>query len=221
MIKAIIFDLDDTLYSEITFVRSGFIAVARYAAINFKVSEKEFYKKLINRFNSDGRGKIFDNILTEYNLFSKRRVALLVNCYQRHIPNIVLYSEVRSILHALKKKYGLGIITDGKGMVQRKKVRALKLKFFFDCIMYTHDYGKEKPHPFSFKKMLLHFQVQPEEAVYIGNNPYKDFIGARRVGLKTIRILRGDFKFLKLNKKYEADYCLQNLKNLPKLLTVL
>lgn len=217
-IKIIIFDLDDTLYEEKAFVEKGFEAAADYLEEQFKINKKEFFEDLKNILREKGRGHIFDIALRKYNLYSKKNVDKLVRVYRFHRPKIKLYPGLKNLLKSLRKKYKLGIITDGMGNVQRIKVKTLGIENLFDLIIYTDDFNKKrpKPNPYSFKKVLEYFKVSPEEAIYIGDDPYKDFVGAKKVGIGTVRVLQGRFKNIKAEKNFQADYEIKKISELAK-----
>lgn len=216
--KVIIFDLDDTLYGERAFVEKGFEAVALYIEEQFRINKKEFFEDLKDILKKEGRGHIFDTALRKYNLYSKKNVDKLVEIYRFHRPNIKLYPGLKNLLKSLRKKYKLGIITDGMGSVQRIKVKALHVKSLFDFIIYTNELGKKrsKPNSYSFKKVLECFKISPEEAVYIGDDPHKDFVGAKKVGIRTVRVLQGRFENIEAEKGFEADYNIKKITELTK-----
>ena len=56
----------------------------------------------------------------------------------------------------------------------------------------------------------------PSEMVYVGDNPYKDFINIKKLGIRTVRILRGSFKDIKLDQSYEAEFTINSLDKLTK-----
>jgi putative hydrolase of the HAD superfamily len=207
-IKAILFDLDDTLYEEKQFVKSGFKKVTKFINNKFNIDEKIFYKILTDVFNEGIRGNIFNIVLGRFNI--------------KHNPKIKLDKDVRSLLIKLRGIYSLGIITDGYYEVQKKKVQALKLEELFDSIIYTDRYGREfwKPNLFSYELALKDLQISPEETIYIGDNPYKDFIGAKKVGISTVRVLfKGrEYSKVRLDKEYEADYEVEKLNEIMNLL---
>lgn len=224
MIKAIIFDLDDTLYYEQDYVKSGFRAVSRYIGSKYGVSEKEFYKLQLDILEKEGRGKVFDLALENFSL-PQDEVEKMLAVYRSHEPEgIQLYEDVEYILEKLKKegKYKTGIITDGNAQVQWNKIKSLGLIDLVDEIIVTDDYGvdKRKPAPFAYLRLLEIFKIRAEEAVYIGDNPLKDFIGARGLGMKTIRIIRE--KGMHIEKRmepvYEADFEVNTLRDMEEIL---
>ncbi len=222
-IKAILFDLDDTLYDEKHFVKSGFIKVAEFIEDKFKISKKDFYKILIDIYNDGSRGNIFNLALEKVNIiFDDNIIYSMVKIYREHNPEIKLNKDIESLLIKLKATYSLGIITDGYFAVQKKKVQALRLEELFDSIIYTDQYGKEywKPNVLGYKLALKEFQVSSGEAMYVGDNPYKDFIEAKEMGITTVRILyRGrEYSNIRLNRNYEADYEIKKLTDITELL---
>lgn len=234
MKKVILFDLDDTLYKELDFVYGGFKEVCRHLAYKYSKDEEELYKYAINVLNTQGRGKIFNIICEMYNI--KEDINELIKIYREAKPQISLYEDAEYILKYFKLKlkdedmknlidnievpYKIGIITDGKASVQWNKIKLLGLEKMVDKIIVTDDYGLEcwKPNEFSYMEMLKYFNCKKEECIYVGDNPNKDFIGARKVGISTIRIIRevGDHMNTFLEKEYEADFMVKNLREILK-----
>ncbi|MCD2345252.1 HAD family hydrolase [Clostridium guangxiense] len=223
MIKLIVFDLDDTLYNEFQFVQNGFKAVAEYLSHKYLIDSKELQSKMLNILNEYGRGKIF-NVLCEKCGFIEA-MNDLVFIYRNAKCKLNLYDDAYYILEKLRYNYKLGLITDGKASVQWNKIKCLGVENYFDKIIVTDDFGRMywKPHEYSYKKMLEYFKCEPQEAIYVGDNPTKDFIGARKVGFFTVRIIRefGDNMKLKEEKGYEADFTINNLKELINIIQLL
>jgi putative hydrolase of the HAD superfamily len=199
------------------FVKGGFKAVSLYISKNSNIEQKVVYQLLLDVLEEHGRGKTFDIVLKKLGLYNKKFIPKLVEVYRTHKPNLFLYPEVNGVLVALRKQgYKLGIITDGNVEVQRNKVDALTVKEFFDCMIFSDEYGieKQKPDPLPYQKAMEKLEASANETVYIGDNPYKDFITARKLGIFTIRIMRGQYKNIKLRKEYESDCQIQNLENI-------
>lgn len=214
MIKAVIFDLDDTLYNEKDFVLNGFRTVCQYLSIKYNINFDEMFYNCVETLEQQGRGKVFNELCKYYNLTED--ISLLVDIYRNAKPKISLYEDSIYVLNKLSKVYKLGLITDGMAKVQWNKIKALGIEMYFDKIIVTDDFGRDywKPHRFAYDVMLKCFSCISKEAIYVGDNPNKDFIGAREVGLKTIRIIRehGDHMNTKLSDKYEADYVIKDLR---------
>ncbi|KEF40323.1 haloacid dehalogenase superfamily enzyme, subfamily IA [Schinkia azotoformans MEV2011] len=204
-----IFDLDDTLYCEHDYVRSGFKSVANFIASKNHTTDAELiYKSFINVWLSHGRGKVFD-IVCE-NLSIPFDIAKLVQVYREHQPKLELYDDAKEVLSYFNtKKIPMGLITDGNLTMQWRKIKSLKLDKLIDVIIVTDDLGFEywKPNAAPYKKAAQELNVPIEKCVYIGDNPNKDFVTAKKLGMHTIRIVRpvGDHAKTRLNKTYEAD----------------
>lgn len=217
MIQAVIFDLDDTLYDEMQFVKGGFEAVSSYIFKNSGVNQNTVYQLLLDVLEKYGRGKVFDIVLEKLGLYNEKLIPKLVEIYRKHIPNLILYPDAEAVLYTLRKRgYKLGLITDGNVEVQRNKVKALKIRDLFNCIVFSDEYGieKRKPNSLPYQKVIKRLKIEPKEAFYVGDNPYKDFITAKKLGIYTVRILRGQYKNVELNKAFEADYQIKNLEEL-------
>lgn len=220
MIKLVAFDLDDTLYNEKDFVYGAFKEVSVFLSDKYGISSKIIYEDMINILQKEGRGKIFDLLCEKHNI--NEDIKALVQVYRNSKPKLKLYDDSIKVINILKGHYKLGLITDGLASVQWNKIRLLDLEKYFDNIIVTDDLGREywKPHILPFKNMADKFKLLPEDCIYIGDNPHKDFIGAKKLGYKTIRIHRGegDHIKVKLNKDYEADY---DIKCLDELITII
>lgn len=215
-----IFDLDDTLYNERDFVYCGFKAVANYLGKEHGLNVNDIYNSTLDIFHKYGRGKIFNILCHKYDI--DEDVGKLVGVYRNTVPDIELYEDGLYILKTLKGNYGLGIITDGKNTVQWNKIKALNIEKYVDKIIVTDDYGRDywKPSKEPYRDILNYFNIGPKEAIYIGDNPHKDFISAKILGINTIRIIRevGDHMNTFLSDKYEADYKINSLTEIEKII---
>jgi putative hydrolase of the HAD superfamily len=217
MVRALVFDLDDTLYEEMQFVRSGFRAVSRYISGNCTVDEDAVYQVLLEVLANQGCGEVFDVALKKLGLYKKSSIPEMVNVYRSHEPAIAPYPDVKPALTMLRDNgCKLGLITDGNVDVQKNKLRMLKIGQFFGCAVFSDQYGveKRKPHIFSYKKVLEELQAIPHESAYIGDNPLKDFSGARKLGMYTVRIMRGQYKTVDGKKQQEADVRIESLRQI-------
>jgi putative hydrolase of the HAD superfamily len=194
MITTLIFDLDDTLYDEIDFCRSGFRAVAQYvAALSDRHSADGVFDAIWTCFIAGGRGTIFNAALDRLGIpADPSLIDRLVRIYRTHIPALTLPEDSRSILDQLKDRYSLALLTDGCLPTQRLKVEALGIERYFRAIVYTEELGREhwKPSPLGFQRLLETLRVRPAESAYIADNETKDFIAPNRLGMTTVQVLR-------------------------------
>jgi putative hydrolase of the HAD superfamily len=194
MITTVIFDLDDTLFDEIEFCRSGFRVAARHiAALSDNLTPDGVFDVIWKCFIRGDRGSTFDATLAELDLpNTPPLIHKLVELYRTHTPTLVLPPESRQVLEELKDRYTLALLTDGYLPTQRLKVQALGIEHYFKAILYTEELGREhwKPSPVGFQKLLERLDARPEQAVYVADNEVKDFIAPNRLGLLTIQVLR-------------------------------
>ena len=227
MLKAVIFDLDDTLYYELDYVKQAFGNVAEHLARRHDLSAPEVLEAMVQILEAEGRGRIFNRICEKYALTEDIRE--LVRVYRATKPSLVLYPDAERLLDQLQKQHiGTGLVTDGIAIVQRAKVEALNLQNRLDAVILTDELamagkaGLSKPDPLVYQACLEQLRVKAQEAVYIGDNPGKDFIGARALGMQTIRLIRakGDHVLDQAREGYEADVVLQELPDYDTLLKI-
>ncbi len=221
MIKCVVFDLDDTLYPEQDYVLSGFLALESYV---FDVWGKcGFFESSAKFFKQGCRGNVFNKALEELGIsFDAKDIKKMVEFYRQHDPCLSLSSDAKWILEYLRKKYVLALITDGYAITQRNKIKALGLDAVFDLLVISDDMGREfwKPSLKPYQKVTDKLQVEANECVYIGDNPRKDFITAKRLGWHTIHIERdlGEYAGIDISEEYRADCKIRSLLQIPNLL---
>lgn len=215
--KSIIFDLDNTLYSEQTYVQSGFKAVAEYLSKKYNHDFNCLMSKITDIFLEDGRGNVFDRLVNDLNF--DENVSTLVYIYRYHFPDISLYSESIPILNNLKRDYKLALITDGRSFVQKRKVDALNIENYFDVIIFTDVLGNEfwKPSTEPYKLALSILNCEAKNAYYIGDDPYKDFKAPKQLGMKSIQIkMEDELDYWKERgfERVDADFIVNNLSEI-------
>jgi len=195
MITTVIFDLDDTLYDEVDYCRSGFEAVADFLVKAHKVplSPTDLCAAFWRQFSSGNRTETFNATLKELGIsFDEQLIAGLVRVYRGHVPTIRLPKESRDCLMNLRRSYSLAVLTDGYLPAQRLKIRSLGMAGYFKCILYTEQLGRQfwKPSPVGFLRVIEIFNVQPSQAAYVADNPAKDFIAPNQLGMRSIQVTR-------------------------------
>jgi putative hydrolase of the HAD superfamily len=194
VILGIAFDLDDTLYLERDYVRSGFRHVARVVAASDEEA-RSIDAWLWTAFEAGVRGDTFDRLLSSYPDVAVRATASdLVAEYRSHVPTIALAPVVAETLTELGRRgLRLGAVTDGPPESQSAKARALGLDRWLDPIINTGELGSghAKPSPYAFEIIASAWSIPHEHLAYVGDNPIKDFRAPRALGWTTIR-LRSD-----------------------------
>jgi putative hydrolase of the HAD superfamily len=218
-----VFDLDDTLFPESEFVQSGFRAVDAWLQETWDT--KGFFEKASAQFEAGTRGNIFDQVLRELCVpAGAELVRQMVEVYRDHSPRINLFPDARWALDQLSGVCQLGLITDGYLRVQQRKVAALGISKRFASIVYSDLHGHEawKPSPLPYQQVTRELGCNPDECVYIADNPAKDFITARKLNWLTIRVRRpdGEHTSVRLDALHEADIEIANLHELKQALAI-
>lgn len=185
-VMGIIFDLDDTLYSEKQYVRSGYKKIAEY------LGNTQAEIKLWNYF-LEGKPAI-DAYLKEIGAEDSKSVCL--DLYRKQMPEINLYEGVPELLEKLRKKgVKTAIITDGRIEGQRNKIKALGLESLVDDIIITDELGGiqfRKPNDISFRIMQCRWRIPFEQIVYVGDNLAKDFQAPMQLGMQGVWLKNED-----------------------------
>jgi len=194
MITTVIFDLDDTLYDEIDYCRSGFEAVSQFLAnLPEAPAAEHIFDRLWKQFTAGNHTKTFNAALDELHVpYDEKLITELVNVYRNHTPKITLPADSRDVLNHLSDKYTLALLTDGFLPAQKLKVQALRIEKYFKCIIYTEQLGRNcwKPSPVGFEKIMQTLGAKPETITYVADNEQKDFIAPNKLGILTIQLIR-------------------------------
>jgi putative hydrolase of the HAD superfamily len=187
--EAIVFDLDDTLYLERDFVKSGFRAASIW--LKEETGIEGLDKICLSLFNSGQRTKIFDTALTTLSI-PQNMVEKVVEVYRNHSPEISLANDAKRYFENASKQLFFGLITDGHASTQMAKVQSLGLEPILNSIRCTGDWGREfwKPHPRGFEDMEQQSGLRGASLAYIADNPIKDFITPKERGWRTVQITR-------------------------------
>lgn len=191
----IVFDLDDTLYSERQFAVSGFRACERWLEEKFGVGS---VVEEMTRLLDDGHMRSLFELVMAARVpgLSPRDVEDFIDIYRLHTPEITLYPDAERALDRFCAEGPIGLITDGQHEVQSAKVEALDIAHRFHHIVYTSALGGRsfsKPHPLSYEQMeaaLKRAGAGDGRFVYVGDNPAKDFLTPNHRGWLSIQVLR-------------------------------
>lgn len=176
-----IFDLDDTLYPEIEFLKSGYKSIAEkiLPLINTNIYDEMIYR------HKNGE-KVFEWIVTNFSdSLGGITVSHLLTIYRNHFPTIKMTEGAKDLMkNLIGRGFQLGLITDGRKITQRNKLKALQIEDYFVDIIISDEFGSEKPNE---KNFLFFEQKYPEKNfIYIGDNTSKDFKVPCKIGWQTI-----------------------------------
>lgn len=188
----VVFDLDDTLYDESTYVDSGMHAVARFLAPTLDRPAQEVLADLRRVLARDGRGAVFDTVLAEHGVVDPGLVDACVVAYREHVPDIAPYPGVREMLASLAAT-GPFLVTDGEATVQQRKIDALGIEPLLAGAYRTWAYGRDagKPSLHCFELIRERTGASWADLAYVADDPSKDFVSLNAVGATTVRVHRG------------------------------
>lgn len=213
----IVFDLDDTLYRECDYVRSGIRSVDIW--VQWRLGVHGFADAATKLWNAGRRERLFDATLSRLGLpAGPSTIAAMVAVYRDHVPHIRLAPDARAFL-ASDHGFSLALISDGFGSTQRRKTAALGLsRYPFDPIIYTDDWGRAfwKPHRRAFEAVEAAHCGRSDRFVYVADNPAKDFLAPRALGWATVQLDRARAIHSRTppSEQHHADTRIRSLREL-------
>lgn len=191
-LSAVIFDLDDTLFPERSYALSGFSAVARWAEAEFGVPHAQCFGELKQLFEAGVRGDTFNRWLAQRSLPGQPWLPRMVHEYREHLPELEPFPDALPVLEVLRADHRLALITQGFRPGQQRKLEALELTEYFEPTIIMGEDEREhwKPSRCPFERALSQLELEGPQSAYIGDNPLKDFLGARELGMRTVWVRR-------------------------------
>ena len=204
--KVVIFDLDDTLYNEIDFLKSAYKEISIKIGKEVSIDALLIYNQMLKCFHH--KENVFEAIIKKYG--SLYKIQELLHIYRNHKPEIELSNKKKNVLDRLKSKnIHMGLLTDGRSVQQRNKINALKLNTWFSEIIISEEFGSEKPNINNY----THFEKMFGKGIYyyIGDNVKKDFVSPNRLNWTTIYLKNNGLNIHKqsdtlINENYKAKY---------------
>lgn len=176
----IVFDLDDTLFKEIDFVKSAYIYINSYINSRFNIDLSKSIKKCLS-----GEVNFFDLINSKLHPDQNFPIEKYLELYRFHYPEIKLSKDTSVFFEKiLSHNIDFSIITDGRSISQRNKIKALGLYDLVKNIIISEETGFEKPHLNNFK--ILNRIYSNKKLIYIADNTSKDFIAPNSLNWDTI-----------------------------------
>ena len=176
----------------------------------------ETYKQIMEIYDTEGieYQKVFDRFLeARLGGINYKILAAAVVAYRKaREASLVLYPHVTATLTSLVKQgIKLAIITDAPPMQAWLRLCYLNLHHLFDTVIVTEELGALKPSPIPFRKALDRLDVQPSQALMIGDWPERDIVGAKKVGIHTVFARYGDPRGV---EESDADFEIDDISEL-------
>ncbi len=215
-LQVIVFDLDDTLFSEHQYVHSGFKAVSSFL-LEQGIASTDTLPLMWSLFLAGERRAVFNRALEDIGVFpEKKLLEILLTVYRSHQPDITLYPDARALLDHVYGRKQLALLSDGFQPAQKAKLAALAIQHYFNAVVLTDELGRDcwKPSPAGFEKIMQALGGNPAGYVYIGDNPVKDFAAPRTLGWQTICVRRPGGVYSESSapdKRFEAAFQVDDL----------
>jgi len=224
MLKAILFDLDNTLLDFSGFKRETALAAAKaMKRAGVPHDEKLIYNKIFEIYEKKGieYQLTFNEVLHELGIgnpaqFERAKQAAIIAYTKKKFELIRPRASVIRVLTSLKGKYKLGIVTDApKDKAWQRLILAGLDGYFFPVVTFS-DTNVQKPSTTPFKRALALLKIQASETLYVGDNPERDIIGAKRVGMHTCLAKYGCLEYKE--EMNVADYTIEKFEDIDEIL---
>ncbi len=190
-IKAVIFDLDNTLVDFMKMKREAVEAAARAMVdCGLDMSEEEVERRLFKIYDEEGieYQEVLDHFLEqELGRVDHRLLATGVVAYRRaREANMVPYPHVRmTLMELIRRGCKLAVLSDAPARQAWLRLASLRLEHYFNTVITHDDTGQWKPHPAPFRKVLELLDLKPDEVLMVGDWPERDIAGARNLKIPT------------------------------------
>jgi putative hydrolase of the HAD superfamily len=219
-VQCVVFDIDDTLYLERDYVKSGFLAVDTLLRERRLVG---FFDHAWQAFQSGLRRTIFDEtLLAMGHSADPMLIAQMVEAYREHVPGLSLLPDAAACLNQLHGHIALAAITDGPLASQRAKAQSLGLAKWCRPIVFTEELGPGlgKPHMAAFELVEKETGCRAGQCAYVADNPTKDFHAPIRLGWRTVRVRRPGGLHENVESEERAEIELPDLITLAQVLNI-
>ncbi|MFH1054572.1 MAG: TIGR02253 family HAD-type hydrolase [Candidatus Altiarchaeota archaeon] len=225
MVKAaVLFDLDDTLYDtthQVTLARRS--AIRAMVASGMMASEADATKALEKVVSKEGPNyqHHYDDMLRVLGLEDDPKIVAsgIVAYHEAKRTHLIPYPDTIPTLLALRrKKYKLGVVTDGLPVKQWEKLIRLGLANFFDTVVVESDEEKKKPSTHPFLKAATNLKAKPEDCMMVGDRLDRDVVGGKKAGMATAYLTGGGRRQKPTKPEEEPDYIITRLDDLMSIL---
>lgn len=229
MIKAVIFDLDNTLEEWLPFEDEVEELFAQRLAEKHKIDADKF-KKIFDQIKVSylhsrslpqdyGRDMWFSETLAHFGVFDEDIDALVAQYWDELLGKVRLFPGAKDVLEDLSGEYKLAILSDSDGerYWKEQRIKRLGIGRFFDVVLTSDDVGANKPHPRCFLEVSAKLGVRPDECVMVGDHPEVDLITAKELGMITV-FTREGVDEEHGNRQYSyADFVVDSIVEVPAL----
>jgi len=198
MIKAVIFDLDNTLLDFMKMKEYAVkAAIAGMIEAGLDIDPDESYKTIIGIYEKEGweNQQVFNKFLNKtIGEVNNKYLAAGIVAYRRaREANLLLYPNVNhTLVELIKMSVKLAVVSDAPSREAWMRIYYLNLHHHFDVVLTFDDTNARKPSPIPFEMALSQLNIDPKEALMVGDWPERDVVGANKLGIRTIFARYGD-----------------------------
>ncbi len=199
MIRAVIFDLDDTLYDYKTLDREAGRRVRELVCKRLDISADR-YEEAFLYGRSMTKERLGDMAASHNRMLYFQKTLEYLNCkplslslqmYETYwgtfLTQMELYPGVRALLDRLhEREIRVGVCTDLTAHIQHRKLEALGLADDIDCMVSSEEAGREKPAPEIFALCLEKLGLRPAQVCFVGDDYRRDVMGAAAAGMRVV-----------------------------------
>jgi putative hydrolase of the HAD superfamily len=223
-IEGIAFDLDDTLYNKADWL----VPALEHAARIMGMDEHRVWELATSYVHEQGVAdvNIYNHVLLgcgqSDSALNIRAFVAAANTYKPPSGTLRLWPGVEDALSTLATRYRIGIVADGLVEAQNAKIVALRLSHFCNVFVLSDSIDgirSRRPDPRPYRELLSQMGTRAARTLFVGDNPVKDFIRARQLGMLTTRVMTGEFAAMHYpSSAHAADYAISSVARLPELL---
>ena len=198
MIKAVIFDLDNTLLDFMKMKDYAVkAAIAGMIEAGLDIDADESYKTIIGIYEEEGweNQQVFNHFLNKtIGEVNNKYLAAGIVAYRRaREANLMVYPNVNhTLVELIKMSVKLAVVSDAPSREAWMRIYYLNLHHHFDVVLTFDDTNARKPSPIPFEMGLSQLNIDPKEALMVGDWPERDVVGANKLGIRTIFARYGD-----------------------------
>ena len=228
-IKAVLFDVDETLFDRMLAQKAVLELIMRQLPQVFRdfplesvlaafLKSDQIYTDLFNsgaasEGSRDKRSKLFLQLLG----IDEKYTARITELYVRDYPTVQAHVDgAIPVVKELSHKFKLGVVSNGFTDVQYRKLENMGLRDLFSCVVLSEEFGIRKPDPRIFHHAALLLHMQAQECLYIGDSYANDVIGAKNAGMQACWLNRESATVP--DEKIKPDYIIAKFEELPGLL---
>ncbi|MHA1124926.1 MAG: TIGR02253 family HAD-type hydrolase [Candidatus Heimdallarchaeota archaeon] len=225
--KAVLFDIDDTLFNSSlmsTSARKNAVRALRRAGV--EIEEDKGYSilsKIVKKYGSN-YGEHFNRFLEElgYQPHPKLIANAVVAYHSEKQALLRPFPDVVLTLLILMKELKIGVVSDGIQEKQWEKLIYLGLQHFFESVVINEKKTNQKPGTYGFQKALNELGIEdPSEVIYVGNSLDRDIVGANRMGLVSVLYdPKNKVDIEKLAGEEKPDYTIKRISEITKIVGI-